>query len=157
MISLSADGEYQNRIFRRFGWQVVRGSSGRGGVRALVGAVRRIQQGATFAFTPDGPTGPSHTVHPGVLFLSQKGECPIFPVGVSAYPRWLLSSWDRYLVPRPFSRAVMLYGDPITVPPAATEEELQRYAAILAERISDLERQAEEMLQPRRGGECVSA
>ena len=145
MISLSGDGEYQSRIFRRFGWQIVRGSSGRGGVRALVGAVRKVREGATFAFTPDGPTGPSHTVHPGVLFLSQKGECPIYPLGVSAQPRWLLPTWDRYLVPRPFSRAVMLYGAPLSIPPAATEEELEEYASILAQRISEVEHKAEEI------------
>ncbi|MCA1597096.1 MAG: lysophospholipid acyltransferase family protein, partial [Chloroflexi bacterium] len=148
IISNSRDGEYQARIFRRFGWDMVRGSTGRGGIRALASGVRRLREGATLAFTPDGPRGPSHFIHPGVLFLSQKAGCPIYPMGVSAYPRWMLSTWDRYQVPRPFSRAAIVYGEPSTVPADASENDLISLAADLAARICAAETEAEAIAAP---------
>jgi hypothetical protein len=148
MISLSNDGEYQNRIFRRFGWDVVRGSTGRGGVRALATTVRAIKEGATLAFTPDGPRGPSHVVNPGVLFMAQKAQCPIYPIGVSAYPRWFLPTWDRYLIPCPFSRAVVIYGEPLFVPPGATQADLRQMSADLSRRICEVETEAEARVTP---------
>ena len=148
MISTSRDGEYQARIFRRFGWEMVRGSTGRGGIRALAAGVRHLREGATLAFTPDGPRGPSHIVHPGVLFLSQKAGCPIYPLGVSAFPRWLLSTWDRYQVPRPFARAALVYGDPMWVPAGASEHEFADLGDELGRRICEVENRAEAMAAP---------
>ena len=148
MISLSRDGDMQDRIFRRFGWTTVRGSSGRGGVRALVGTLKQMKAGSTLAFTPDGPKGPSHRVHPGVLFLAQKAGCPIYPAAFSAFPRWHMSSWDRYQVPKPFSRAALIYGDPITVPADANPDDLRTLANNLAIRLCDLEAEAEARVTP---------
>lgn len=146
MISLSKDGEYQARIFRRFGYDIVRGSSGRGGVRALVGAIRKLRGGATVAFTPDGPRGPSHHVHPGVLYLSQKGGCPIYPLGFSAAPCRHLPTWDRYQVPLPFARAEIVIGEPLTVPPNAREEDYTDLGEELARRLCASEALAERMV-----------
>ncbi len=149
MVSLSVDGEYQNRIFTRFGWDVVRGSTGRGGARALVAAMRRLKAGNLFAVTPDGPRGPSHKVNPGILFMSQKSGAPIFPLATSSYPRWFLSTWDRYQIPKPFARSVMMYGEPLVVPPDATEEDLNAIAAELVRRMCALEMKAEAMVAPK--------
>lgn len=148
MISNSRDGEYQARIFRRFGWDMVRGSTGRGGIRALASGVRRLREGATLAFTPDGPRGPSHFIHPGVLFLSQKAGCPIYPLGASAYPRWMLSTWDRYQIPKPFSRAAIVIGEPAWVPRDASESEFESLGVELARRICAAENQAESLAAP---------
>ena len=146
IISTSRDGEYQNRIFKRFGWQTVRGStSARGAVQAALTVTKQLRRGATLAFTPDGPRGPSRVVQPGAIFLAQKSGSPIIPTGVSAYPRKLSRrSWDRYLIPHPFSRVVWLYGDPIYIPADAKSEEDQRYwAAYIGAAIDALEAQAE--------------
>lgn len=148
MISMSRDGEYQSRIFARFGWGVVRGSTGRGAVRALAAAVRKLRAGATFAFTPDGPRGPSHAVQPGVLYLSQKLGCPIYPIGVSSYPRIFLPTWDNYQIPLPFCRSAIVVGPPLTVPSTDSEDQLQAFADELALRICDVENRAEDIVTP---------
>ena len=145
IISTSRDGEYQNQLYKRFGWQTVRGStSARGAVQAALAVTKQLKKGATLAFTPDGPRGPSHVVQPGAIFLAQKSGAPIIPAGISAYPRKLLRSWDSYLIPRPFSRAVWIYGDPIYIPADAKSEEAQKlWADRIGAAIDALERQAE--------------
>jgi lysophospholipid acyltransferase (LPLAT)-like uncharacterized protein len=145
MISTSRDGEYQNRIFHRFGWQTVRGStSARGAVQAAIAMTRHLKKGATLAFTPDGPRGPSHQVQPGAIFLAQKSGCPIIPAGVSASPRTLTPAWDRYLIPWPFARAALIYGEPILIPADADAKQQQIWAERVAAAIDALEQQAEQ-------------
>ena len=156
IISTSRDGEYQNQIFKRFGWQTVRGStSARGAVQAALTVTKQLKNGATLAFTPDGPRGPSHVVQPGAIFLAQKSGSPIIPAGISAYPRKLSSrSWDRYMIPRPFARVVWIYGDPIYIPADAKSEEDQKlWADRIGAAIDALEAQAEREV----GASSVSA
>lgn len=146
IISTSRDGEYQNQIFKRFGWQTVRGStSARGAVQAALTVTKQLRRGAILALTPDGPRGPSRVVQPGAIFLAQKSGSPIIPTGISAYPRKLSRrSWDRYLIPHPFSRVVWLYGDPIYIPADARSEEDQKlWADRIGAAIDALEAQAE--------------
>lgn len=144
LISTSRDGEYQNRIFQRFGFRTVRGStSARGAVQAALTMTKHLKAGATLAFTPDGPRGPSHEVKPGAVFMAQKSGAVIVPVGISAFPRRLAHSWDQYMVPAPFARAVWIYGDPISIPADATSEEQEQWAVRLGAAISALEAQAE--------------
>lgn len=146
LISLSRDGEIQNHIFRRFGYRTVRGSTGRGGVKAVLQLARRIQEGGVLAFTPDGPRGPSHKVQPGTIFLAQRSGCPIIPLGVSARPRKLFASWDRYMIPLPFSRCAFVVGEPIHVPASPDEETQGRLTDELERAINRCEKRAEEML-----------
>jgi lysophospholipid acyltransferase (LPLAT)-like uncharacterized protein len=122
LISLSRDGELQNLILRRAGFQTVRGSTGRGGIRGALQMARKVREGGTLAFTPDGPRGPTHKVQLGVILMAEKSGAPIIPVGISASSRWLLTrSWDSYLIPKPFARAYVLFGDPIFIPPGLDE------------------------------------
>ncbi|MBV9848725.1 MAG: lysophospholipid acyltransferase family protein [Armatimonadetes bacterium] len=147
VISTSRDGEYQNCIFRRFGWQTVRGStSARGAVQAALTMVRHLKGGTTLAFTPDGPRGPSHQVQPGAIFLAQKSGCPIIPAGISARPRKLTHAWDHYLIPLPFARAALIYGEPITIPMDADADEQRRWAERVGAAIDALESEAERMV-----------
>src|SRR5579884_4260175 len=144
MISTSRDGEYQNQLFRRFGFHTVRGStSARGAIKGALSMVRELKEGAVLAHTPDGPRGPSHCFYPGAIFLAQKSGCPIIPAGVSAWPRWNLGSWDRYIIPMPFSRAALLYGDPIYIPAELDEAEREALAEQVGREISRLEAEAE--------------
>lgn len=147
MISTSRDGEYQNRIFHRLGWQTVRGStSARGAVQAAIAMTRHLKAGATLAFTPDGPRGPSHQVQPGAIFLAQKSGCPIIPAGISAFPRKLMPFWDCYLVPWPFARAALIYGEPIYIPADASSEEQAQWAEQVGAAINALEAEAERLV-----------
>lgn len=150
MISLSRDGEVQNQIFRRFGFRVIRGSTGRGGVRAALEAARRVAEGGILAFTPDGPRGPNREVQPGALFIAQKAGCPIIPAGVAAYPRKLLPTWDRYMIPLPFARAVFIFGEPIEVPASLNEEQFELLRQQVERAINALEEEAERMVRSTR-------
>jgi len=146
LISLSRDGELQNCIFRRFGFQTVRGSTGRGGIKAALQLARILQDGGVLAFTPDGPRGPTHKVQLGTILLGQKSGCPIVPVGISARPRILVRSWDRYMVPLPGAKVWWVVGEPLRVPPDADETQRERLAVELELALNRAEKTAEEML-----------
>ncbi len=145
IVSTSRDGEYQNRLFQRFGIKTVRGStSARGAIQSVLTLTKHLKAGATAAFTPDGPRGPSHVVQPGAIFLAQKSGSPIIPAGISAYPRRLMRAWDRYMIPLPFARVVWIYGEPIFIPAdARSEEDQQLWSERVGAAITALEEQAE--------------
>ena len=114
--SESRDGEIQAWILKRFGFDVVRGSSRRKGERALLGLVDGLRKGKNIALAVDGPRGPLYEVKQGVAYLAGKLDKPIVPVATSAGRYWILEKiWDKYLLPKPFSTGVVIYGDPITV------------------------------------------
>ncbi|MEP6757383.1 MAG: lysophospholipid acyltransferase family protein [Chthonomonadales bacterium] len=127
LISLSRDGEIQDGIFKRFGFQTVRGSTGRGGARATLQLTKKIQNGGVLAFTPDGPRGPTQKVQQGTIFFAQRTGRPIMVMGTSAVPRKLLPTWDSYMIPYPFAKAAFVVGDPIFV--AADLDEAGKQAA----------------------------
>lgn len=114
--SESRDGEIQAGILKRFGYHVVRGSSKRKGERALLGLVDGLRKGLSPALAVDGPRGPLYEVKQGVAYLAGKLDKVIIPVASSARRYWVLEKlWDKYLLPRPFTRGVIMYGPPIIV------------------------------------------
>lgn len=143
IISNSNDGEMQNWIFKRFGFNTVRGSSGRGGARVLIECVRILRQNIEMAFTPDGPRGPSEIVQEGITIMALKSGAVMVPVGVAASRCWRVKTWDRYMIPKPFSRAIMVFGAPIVVPENATSAELESYRTELETKLNEMEREAE--------------
>jgi len=126
--SESRDGEIQTMILKRFGYGVVRGSSKRKGAQALLGLVENLRAGKNIALAVDGPRGPLHEVKPGLTYLAGKLNKQIVPVVTSAKRFWILEKiWDKYLLPMPFTRGVVLYGEPISVSGTAEHElELKR-------------------------------
>ncbi|NMC82415.1 MAG: lysophospholipid acyltransferase family protein [Armatimonadetes bacterium] len=144
MISPSRDGEIQAHLFKWIGWRNVRGSSGRGGSRALLGAVRALEEGASFALTPDGPKGPKYVIRPGALYLARKSGCPLYPVGIAAHPYFELPTWDSFMIPYPFSRACYCMGEPIYLHADASEEEERRLTDHLTEQMNILQKAAYE-------------
>jgi lysophospholipid acyltransferase (LPLAT)-like uncharacterized protein len=143
LISLSKDGTLQNTVFQRFGFQTVRGSTGRGGVRGALQMARTVKEGGVLAFTPDGPRGPTHKVQKGVILMAEKSGAPIIPLGLSASRRWLIKSWDAFMIPKPFSRAYFLVGEPIFIPANLDDAGREHYAARVEVAINRLEREAE--------------
>ena len=118
MTSYSADGELQTNILSKFGYDLVRGShKKRGAVEATLELIKKIEKGQDIAFAVDGPHGPGFQVKPGTLFIAQKTGKPIIPVSTSAKYKKILSNWDRYLIPAPFNKCVIVYGKPIEVKP----------------------------------------
>lgn len=145
LISLSRDGELQNNVFTHFGFQTIRGSTGRGGVKGALQMARKVKEGGVLAFTPDGPRGPTHKVQLGVILMAEKSGAPIIPLGVSASRRWLMKSWDLYMIPKPFARAYFVVGEPIYVPPDQDEAGREAVAAQVEIAINRLEREAERL------------
>lgn len=123
MSSLSKDGELMGSIMTRLGFHVIRGSSSRGGTRALLEMVRLMKNGMDGSLTVDGPRGPRHEVKPGAVLLAQKTGARIVPLGM-AYSRCLkMNSWDLTEVPLPGARAVLYTGIPFAIPSGASVEE----------------------------------
>jgi len=121
--SESRDGEIQTRILNKNGFEVVRGSSKRKGARALLGLVDGLRSGKSIALAVDGPRGPIYEVKQGVTYLAGKLNKPIVPVATSAKKYWVLEKiWDKYLLPVPFTRGVIAYGEPILVQGISSEE-----------------------------------
>ncbi|MFO7962476.1 MAG: lysophospholipid acyltransferase family protein [Desulfobacterales bacterium] len=129
LVSQSRDGEIISRILHHQGQKTVRGSSTRGGLRALAGMIRTMKEaGASGAVTPDGPQGPRFRVKPGVMMVARKTGYPIIPISYSADKVKLFASWDRFMLPYPFSTCRLVYGRPMYVPrkAGAAEEEVRR-------------------------------
>jgi lysophospholipid acyltransferase (LPLAT)-like uncharacterized protein len=137
MSSDSFDGEYTGRIMQKFGFVKVRGSSSRFAVRALLGMRRELENGWIVAFTLDGPRGPRHVVKPGPALLARATGVPMAMFHIALTDAWVLNTWDRLMIPKPFSRALMRVGPVISV--AMDADETQREKA-LAELQASLDR-----------------
>jgi len=125
MTSMNRDGEAIAQCIRRFGYGTARGSSSRGGFRALVELARRIREGRDGAFTIDGPRGPKYVAKQGPVLLAMKTGSAIFCFHISMKHKIQLKSWDEFQIPLPFTRALVLKAQPIWVPPDASEKQLR--------------------------------
>ena len=126
MISQSKDGELAARLAQRLGLVPVRGSSTRGGETALAAILKALKKNPAVIHIVDGPQGPKGIVKPGLISMAQMSGAVILPVFVSANRAWIMGSWDRFLVPKPFSKVTIEWGPPLVVPqdldPARNEE-----------------------------------
>jgi lysophospholipid acyltransferase (LPLAT)-like uncharacterized protein len=122
LVSLSRDGEILAGVLAGLGFHPVRGSTSRGGAGGLRELEAQLQQGRSVAVTPDGPRGPSRRAQPGAVALAGRTGKPILPLGAGSRHGWHLSSWDAFQIPRPGSRAAIVFGEPLLVPPGADTE-----------------------------------
>ena len=134
LISQSSDGEYIARCLPKFGMMAVRGSSTRGGTRALIHLLQATREGYRPMLTPDGPRGPVYKVQPGILFLAKKTGWPIIPVGTALSHKIKVHSWDRMRVPLPFGKTAFYYGHPIYI---KTQEDMPRATAETVDAAAD--------------------
>lgn len=140
LVSPSADGDISERMLRAFGYRVVRGSSSRGGARALRVLLGELRAGSVVVLTPDGPRGPRHGMNPGLAWMSRATGFPVVPVGVGCNRAWRLSSWDAFTIPKPFSRVAIMFGEPVWVTREAGQPEMDAATELIRERIIDCER-----------------
>lgn len=126
VISEHRDGERIARVATGLGYDLVRGSSTRGGGRALIQLSRVLESGHEAAITPDGPRGPARTVAQGVVVAAHRSGAAILPIAVSADRAWRLGGWDSFLIPKPFARVTVAYSAPISINAATTDAALQR-------------------------------
>jgi lysophospholipid acyltransferase (LPLAT)-like uncharacterized protein len=145
MVSRSKDGEMLQHVLHWLGYHVVRGSSSRGGaggLKGLIDHVVKLRHSAALAV--DGPRGPIYQVKPGIVKLAEETGLPIYPGAVAAKHRFLFKkAWNRCYLPYPFSRVVIVYGAPLSVPKNATSEELEGLRRELQARMLDLKAEAE--------------
>ncbi len=140
LTSRSFDGEYIARIIRRLGYEAVRGSSSRGGAEGLLELQRVIQQGRSAVFTIDGPRGPAYVAKRGATALARLTGVRVVPFYIAVEKQWTLRSWDRMIVPKPFSRAHIRGGAAVQVPLGADDATFERCHAELQaalERVRD--------------------
>ncbi|MDQ6717600.1 MAG: lysophospholipid acyltransferase family protein [Gemmatimonadota bacterium] len=136
LISEHRDGELVARLAQSLGYRLIRGSSTRGGERALLGLVRDLRDGGEVAITPDGPRGPAFKYAPGALIAAQRSGAAILPIAAHATRAWRLRSWDRFLIPKPFARVTVAYGNPadVVAPDArAAAEQAEKFEALMME------------------------
>ncbi len=140
------DGEWIAGIIERFGYGTARGSTSRGGRRALLQMTRTLEAGKPAGFTIDGPRGPARVAQPGAVWLSKATGHPVLPFHLEADRHWTLNSWDRTQIPKPFSTVALAMGEPFHVPPDVDETGVERARLELEARLGKLETRAREML-----------
>ena len=148
LISQHRDGEYIAQVVQRLGYGVARGSTTRGGAKALLRMIKKIkEESISLAITPDGPKGPRFVAQSGAILLGQKTQYPIIPVMIYLEKYWEIPSWDRFCIPKPFSKARIFYGDPIVVPPKLEKREMEECRVSLEKVLIKLGDEAESIIK----------
>jgi len=130
LVSRHADGQLIAEICRRLGFSLARGSTSRGGVEA-VRQLLRAGKGAHLSLTPDGPLGPRREVQPGIIYLAAKTGLPIVPVAITCRRAWRLRSWDRFIIPRPWTHGIYIAASPVSVPADVDRQQIEHYRRIV--------------------------
>jgi lysophospholipid acyltransferase (LPLAT)-like uncharacterized protein len=138
MISQSRDGEMVARVVDILGWRSVRGSSTRGGAAALTKLKDLARAGYKIGHIVDGPKGPFGYVKPGLLRIAQVAGKPVVPTITSAQKKWIFNSWDRFMVPKPFSRVIIRFGVAIDVPADIEGDAFEQKRVSIEQRMQDL-------------------
>jgi len=147
LVSQHWDGEMIARTIKMLGFKTVRGSSTRGGRRAFREMVSILKKGGNAANIPDGPTGPAYRMKPGTAFLAQRSGVPILPMSFAASSGKRFRSWDRFLLPLPFSKVIVTYGEPIYIPSHWTSKQVLAFIPKIEKRLTQVEKQADEFFQ----------
>jgi lysophospholipid acyltransferase (LPLAT)-like uncharacterized protein len=155
LASEHSDGEIIGRAMRHLGWTVERGSTRHGSVGAMLRLLRA--DGRHINITPDGPQGPRRTMAPGAIFLASRLGLPVVCVGYGYDRPWRARSWDRFAIPRPFSRGRAVFGPPLTVPPGLDRDGLEGYRAWFERLLNWLTAEAEQWASDgqKRTGELI--
>ncbi len=149
--SPSRDGEYSALTLKKLGWEVIRGSSSKGGARSLLKLIKVLKQGKDIAITPDGPRGPRHEVKKGIIYLAEKTDSVIVPLGLAIDKKKVLSSWDKFELPIPFSKAALVYGEAIEIKEKLSgEEDYDKVSNLIAKQINQAINDAQQVLGDRR-------
>ena len=144
MVSRSFDGEYIARTIEKLGFVAVRGSSSRGGAKALLGLRSQLERGNLVVFTIDGPRGPKYVAKPGPVLLSRTSALPMAAFYVALSDAWVLNTWDALMIPKPFSKALVRFSAKLQVPTDADDAQTAEFHSRLQAALERLTRFAEE-------------
>lgn len=145
LASESRDGEYITGVLEKMDWDVVRGSTSRGGTRSLLRLIKKLRQGQEVAITTDGPTGPRREVKAGIYYLAKKTDSIIIPLGVAFKRQKVFNSWDRFKLPAPFTKASLVFGEGITIA-QENAEDVEYYQELIKDKINQTINRAEEVI-----------
>jgi len=146
LVSASVDGEVPERIARAWGAEVIRGSANQSGALALRDMQRMMKNGYSIVTTADGPRGPQHEFKMGAILMARIAGVPIVPVACAVESAWYLNRWDRFMVPKPFSRVVLAIGAPIEIPGKLALDKLEPQRELVQQAVMSLMRESEEVL-----------
>lgn len=149
LVSMSRDGDYGAALVRRLKQDAVRGSTSRGGQKAMRKLAAKLAEGNNVAITPDGPRGPAFTVNKGIIRLAQLTGARIIPVSYDATRKRLLRSWDKFMIVKPFGRVHLAFGEPLDVPRHLDPGQRRLLAEQLAQTLRRLDRLCSERLHKR--------
>lgn len=138
LISQHRDGQFIAKTVAHYGIDTIAGSSSRGGSAALRAMLKALKQGESIGITPDGPRGPRYRASPGIVNVARLAGVPIIPVTYSVKRRFVLGSWDRFILALPFTKGVFVWGRPIAVPRDASAAALEAYREEVEERLNAL-------------------
>jgi lysophospholipid acyltransferase (LPLAT)-like uncharacterized protein len=141
------DGEWIARIIERFGYGTARGSTTRGGRKAIRQLMREMDAGRPAGFTLDGPRGPARVAQPGAVWLARATGNPLLPFHLEASAHWCVRSWDRTQIPKPFSTVALAIGEPMYVARDAADLQLETARVELERRLEGLEQRALTLLE----------
>ncbi len=147
LVSLHKDGEFITQIVQRLGYVIHRGSPKEGGREGFNAVLKDLKSGNTLAMFPDGPTGPRHSIHDGIIHLARLTGAPLIPLLFSAKPCWRVGSWDRFMIMLPLSRAIVKYGEPIYLPRRMSgEAELAQWRDLVRDKMLALEQEIDQQM-----------
>ena len=141
------DSEMIVRLVSRLGLRPIRGSSSRGGMRAMLALIRELKSGGSMVFTPDGPRGPRHKAAEGIIALAQLSGARIIPIACAMRPRLRVRSWDRLQIPAPFARGIVAGGEQLRVPADIDAATRETFRAELESRLESLTGGVEDMIE----------
>ena len=141
------DGEWIAGIIERFGYGTARGSTSRGGSKALLHMMREMAAGKPAGFTLDGPRGPARVAQPGAVWLAKATRNPVLPFHLEADRHWTLKSWDRTQIPKPYAKVALTVGEPFTVAADADDAGIEGARQLLESRLRGLEERARAVLR----------
>jgi lysophospholipid acyltransferase (LPLAT)-like uncharacterized protein len=143
LVSAHRDGQIVAKALKRFGFHPILGSTSRKGFSGFREMVKAHRDGSDIAVVPDGPRGPRHRAQIGVIELAKLTGRPVIPFTFSASKRKILRTWDRFLIPCPFSRGVFIWGEPVQVDPKEDRDRLEEKRALLERRLNELTESAD--------------
>lgn len=143
LVSQSKDGEILTRILKKWNYNVARGSSHIGGKEALKILLQQADENYSIAITPDGPTGPPRVMKPGAVIVAKKKNIPLVLVGIAHEKKYQLRSWDKFEIPKPFSKIIAVYSEPIHIDGGLTYEETSQMIDECSRKLNELQKEAE--------------
>lgn len=143
IVSHSRSGQLAAALWRIHGWPTIWGSAGkREGISALRSGVKKLRNGKSIGFTPDGPLGPRHQAQPGVVYLASNANAKVIPLGVAVSQQWSLPTWDKHCIPKPFAKAHLHAGKILEVPSGLDRDGIEEWRVRIENAMKEAQQEA---------------